>query len=67
MLHNFYCIKIANITPGETVTVQTCYSSPSMLLSSLVILEGVADLLVSYDLFLVSGQKKTAFSYIQFE
>jgi hypothetical protein len=35
--------------------------------ASLVILEGVTDLLANYDLFLVSGQKTTAFSYIQFE
>jgi hypothetical protein len=35
--------------------------------SSLVISKGVPDLLASHDLFLASGQKTTAFSYIQFE
>jgi hypothetical protein len=38
-----------------------------MLLFSSVISERVTDLLASYDLFLVSGQKTTAVSYIQFE
>jgi hypothetical protein len=51
----------------EVVTVQTCYSTTLSPLSSLVISEGVSDLLASYDLFLSSGQKTTAFAYIQFE
>jgi hypothetical protein len=49
------------------VTVQICYSSQFTLLSSSVVSEVVTDLLASYDLVLVSGQKTTVFSYIQFE
>jgi hypothetical protein len=52
---------------SNSVTVQTSYSSSWMLLSSLVISEGVTDLLASYDLFFVPGWKTTAFSYIRFE
>jgi hypothetical protein len=55
------------------VTVQTCYSSPWTLWSSLVVSEwwrfiGETELLACYDLFFVSGRKTTAlFSfYIQF-
>jgi hypothetical protein len=49
------------------MTVQICYSSPWKLLYPLVTSEVLTDLFVSYDLFLVSGQKKTAFSFIKFE
>jgi hypothetical protein len=45
------------------VTFQTRYSSPWTLLPSLVISEVVTDLLTTYDLFLVSGQITTLFSY----
>jgi hypothetical protein len=50
-----------------TVTVQACYSSPWTQMFYLGISETVTDFLASYDLFLVFGQKITAFSYIQFE
>jgi hypothetical protein len=55
---SFYC--------HGSVIVLTCYSSPWTPLFSLVISKGVTDLLASYK-FLVSGQKTTAISYIQFE
>jgi hypothetical protein len=51
----------------SVVTVQNCYSSLWTLLFSLVNSEGATDLLATYDLFPLSGQKTTALPYIQFE
>jgi hypothetical protein len=45
----------------EVMTVQTSYISPWVLLSCLVVSEGMTDLLASYVLFLVSEKKATDF------
>jgi hypothetical protein len=54
---------------SRSVTVQTCYSSPWKLWSSLVISEGwrfigEADVLTCYDLFFVSERKTTAWFFL---
>jgi hypothetical protein len=50
----------------KVVTFQTCYGSSRTLLSSGHFLR-VTDLLVSYDMFLLSEQRTTALSYMRFE
>jgi hypothetical protein len=65
-------LLIAQTSATRCSRVEPC-DSPNLLEfsldddSSLVILEGVTDLLGSYDLFLISERKTVAFSYIQFE
>jgi hypothetical protein len=57
-------MKFAYFVKIRVVIVPICYSSPWTVLSSLVTSEGVTDLLASYDLFLLSGQKTTTVSYM---